>query len=152
MTTDTAKKEEPPAEKKEEKEPEAAKPARRLNISDCKNNIKEYIKELSLNTIKNDFKVKDENNKDANFRTNFKNKIDELQKDDNSEFEKKVEELLKGGLDGNSPVKYPASKEAVKNLKRLLLPALDKYCNIQAPMWPLKKEKAKIMKEIKNMT
>jgi len=95
--------------------------------------------------------VKKEDKKDSEFRTNFKNKIDELQKDDNSKFEEKVEKLLKKGLDGNTPIKYPVSKAAIKNLKKLLLPALDKYCDIHASMWPLIKDKTKILKDIKNI-
>ena len=136
---------------KEKKVRRLKEETRRLNVSDCKGKLKEYIKGLSLSVMKDDFAVTDKDKKDENFRKEFAQKIDETQ-EDRSKFDEKVEDLLKKGHDGNSPINYPDSTKAIKILKDFLLPELDQYCSIAAPLWSIKSQKAKTSKEIKELT
>lgn len=87
-----------------------------MNVGDCKNSVKDYVKDLSIKDIKNDFKVKNQKKEDEEFRQAFEDKVNELQSK-GSEFDKEVKTLLKEGLDGQTPFKYPKTKTALKNLK-----------------------------------
>jgi len=137
-----------PAEKKAEAKPETK--VRRLNVGDCKNKVKDYIKDLSLKDVKNDFKTKNSKKEDEEFRKAFKDKINELQSK-GSEFDDEVATLLKEGLDGQTPFKYPKTKVALKNLKDLILPALDDYCNTWADFWGVEEERDKVIKNIDDL-